>query len=301
MIVSAIAAGILAYPIYKMLLAMKSRQIVSAHVEEHLAKQGTPTMGGMILLAGLLAGSYFDKTALLHMPLVIGFALMGFLDDYVVPKMMPGKRGLGWKQKITAQLVVATLCALPLGFSFGAWQQLALFVFIVLFFSNAYNFADGMDGLAASILVLFSIGLLCLFGKNSDAAGAVLACCLVGATGPFLALNAPKARVFMGDVGALPIGALLGAMVVRAAGYGMPETVGTGIFSILLIIELVMVPMQVASVKIRKKKLFLMTPVHHAFQKMGYEETRIVAGFALFQAGCVAAGLWLAFVGMAKG
>lgn len=309
-------AGVLAFPVYRMLLAIQSRQTVSEYVEEHRAKQGTPTMGGLIIGAGFLAAcllagpaqSSADPGAGLlpwaAIPLLyLGFALIGFLDDYVIPRKMVGKRGLGWTQKLGMQVLVAGAAAWMLSGSFGfAW---GLVVFTILFFSNAYNFADGMDALAGLLLLVMAAGyaVIAFFAGLSGVLPYLAA--LAAAAVPFLALNWPPAKVFMGDVGALPIGAVLGAIVASIAlpvaapvfidpYVGGPTmlrenvpslTVWLGLLIVsgMMLAELIPVPMQVFWVKAFGKRLFLMTPVHHGFQKRGWPERKVVATFVAVQ------------------
>jgi phospho-N-acetylmuramoyl-pentapeptide-transferase len=299
-----IPSALLAYPIYKTLLAMKSRQTVSQHAPEgHQIKQGTPTMGGLIPLAGILTMSlwrFFSKEGLdathwwhAAIALSFGFGAIGFVDDYVVPRLIKGSRGLGWKQKIVMQFAFAGL---------GAWLMLGavdwrfwITVFVILFYSNAFNFADGLDGLASTLLLAIAGGLLGMsLMQFSDVTTAPLMAGMCGAIIPFLYLNAPPAKVFMGDVGSLPIGALLGAACCSIAfsrpngdgtlwGFDVDRIVGVKVISIIMAFELIPVPLQIFSVKVFKKKLFPYTPIHHAFEKAGWKETRVVAMFALTQ------------------
>ena len=319
--VAVVAGSVCAYPIYKTLLKMKSRQIVSQHVEEHLKKQGTPTMGGLITVAGVIAAMLYASamhlypTHVLNAGLLVfgGFAIIGFGDDYVVPRMIKGTRGLGWKQKLAAQFLIAGGASF-LARGHATPMGICISVFIILFFSNAYNFSDGMDGLAGSLLVIFAGGLVGL-GMIYGQADATLGLCgaLVGGILPFLFLNAPPAKMFMGDVGALPIGALLGFIVdfmlrpgARPLTLRQPESLGILpvnaplmllpilVASFVFIAELVPVPLQVASVKLRKKKIFPFTPIHHAFERAGWAETRVVWCFALVQALCSALAIGVA-------
>jgi phospho-N-acetylmuramoyl-pentapeptide-transferase len=247
--------------------------------------------------------------------LLLGFSIIGFVDDFVVPKLIKGTRGLGWKQKIVMQIVVAVLAAWMVNRGTGAAGEgssllsMAGTVFLILFFSNAYNFSDGLDGLAGSLLLGLAAGLVpIVLIVGADPALAVVVVALVGALLPFLYLNAPPARVFMGDVGSLPIGAVLG-YVIGSLGtashyvHGIAGQSATGevfsyathevrtaplilalfVLSLMMVAELVPVPLQILSVKVRKKKLFPYTPIHHAFEKAGWKETHVVAMFALLQ------------------
>jgi phospho-N-acetylmuramoyl-pentapeptide-transferase len=301
-IVGLITSAVLAFPIFKLLLALKSRQTISAHVPEHAAKQGTPTMGGLFIVAGFLASCGFlwvrlDGEMRLGAAAVVvvwlGFAIIGFVDDFVVPRLMKGKRGLGWTQKLVMQIIVASAAALLVQSTIVSTDTVIL-VFLILFFSNAYNFADGLDWLAGTLLLAFLAGLIALIGPYNPV---LLAYCfsLAGATLPFIVLNRPPARVFMGDVGALPIGAFMGLavgvvalggtrMVVWESGFGWTIPVALLLLSVVMIGELVPVPLQILSVKLRKgQRLFPKTPIHHAFQVAGWTEAKIVCLFALIQ------------------
>lgn len=301
-LMSFLIALVAAPVVYRLLLRAKSRQIVSEFVPEHAQKQGTPTMGGLIVLIGLVGAFWFVPRSEIVTPLVLllGFAVIGFVDDYVVPRMAAGTRGLGWKQKFVLQIAVAAAA-----YWFGGVTlpgALAFLVFFTLFFANAYNFADGMDGLAGGIGVMLAIGFivvgrLTLVDANADMALLALMGGMAAAYVPFLFLNAPPAKVFMGDVGALPIGALLGWAFLSV---GRPNAAvpfdlnlwGASAMSLLLVAELVPVPLQVISVKLRKgKRLFPRTPIHHAFQHAGWPETRVVWTFHLVQAVLVAVGV----------
>lgn len=298
-LVSLLSSSAAAPIVYRALLAAKSRQTVSQHLPEHAAKQGTPTMGGLIVLIGLAAGmSATWQPVMLPALVIVGvFALVGFLDDFLVPRLWPGTRGLGWAQKLILQLLGTVI---PL----ATWQSLdlvplAIATFLILFFSNAYNFADGLDSLAGGFGLIWALGMIAISGAafsqvaGQDALNAILASLAAGFI-PFLWLNAPPARVFMGDVGALPIGALMGWCVSlpwlaeEFVWHASPATtiaVGLAVFGILLV-ELVPVPLQILSVKLRKKRLFAFkTPIHHGLQDAGWPETQIAWRFHLLQIG----------------
>ncbi|MFQ3587011.1 MAG: hypothetical protein SNJ74_09505 [Fimbriimonadaceae bacterium] len=280
--VSAIAAA----PVLRLLIALKSRQTVSRHLPGHQGKSGTPTMGGLIVVLGLaaaiLATPALERSLLV---LVLGFAVIGFWDDFVVPRLWPGKRGLGWKEKLILQFAVtggwvwlAGAASAGAEVAFGAG-------FVVLFWANAYNFADGLDGLAAGLGIWIALGIAaCAFVVGMPSL-ALVALALVAAMVPFAFLNAPPAKVFMGDVGSLPVGALLGALLVGLVAVEPQPLVwvAAGLLSLIMAVELVPVPLQILSVKIRKKRLFPKTPIHHALEDAGWPETRIVSGFVLAQ------------------
>lgn len=302
-----IASAISAYPMYRLLLLTKSRQTVSEYLPEHQGKQGTPTMGGLIILVGVVAAliaqlamyPLVEDSEIAQAPtiyvailLLIGFAFIGFADDFVVPRLIKGKRGLGWKQKIAMQVVFAALGA-GLLFRWDLGWQFWISLVVILFFANAYNFSDGLDGLAGSLLLTLGLGLAALAthsGASIDVK--VLIAALMAAVIPFLFLNAPPAMVFMGDVGALPIGACLGLVIAELLTRGAMANLANGpavmvlpaiVVSLIMIAELLPVPLQILSVKIRGRRLFTRTPIHHAFEAKGWPETRIVWAFALTQ------------------
>ncbi len=305
-IISLLVGAVAAKPVLSTLIALKSRQTINKHAPEgHQKKQGTPTMGGIISLIGMAVGLSIaaiqgwggDSPARVWsmLGLLVLFGIIGFVDDYVIPKMMPGKRGLGWIPKLAMQVPVAAIPWLFTG-DFGAKDPLAagLVVLTVLFFTNAYNFSDGLDGLAGTLLLgiaAFFAGLGLLKG---DAFLVMSGTVLAGGIIPFLYLNAPPAKVFMGDVGALAIGAVIGHLFAYVFSRGAVsgtlfsglEIVGLAFAMFMMIAELIPVPLQIASVKLFKRKLFPYTPIHHAFEKAGWPETRVVFSFALTQLVC---------------
>lgn len=298
-------AALAANPLIRLLRQLNSRQSVSQYApDSHQSKQGTLTMGGLIILSGVLAG----LATMALMPgargqiewrialLAFGFGLIGFLDDFVVPRAVKGKRGLGWKQKLAMQAAFATPAVWPNG-GVADWPTIGAGVFILLFFSNAYNFADGLDALAGQIVLLLCIGISVLsaivFGWNDWMTAALV---LAAAVPPFLKLNWPPARVFMGDVGALPIGAIVGFLVFdigrKAPGMASGALI---VMSLLLIAELVPVPMQLFWVKAFKRRLFKSTPIHHAFEASGWPERKIMNSFVATQAALVGVAVLLAW------
>lgn len=265
---------------------LNSRQKISQYVPEHAEKEGTPTMGGLIILIGCLAGfAAIGQSALPLFALLLGFGAIGFLDDYILPRIREESRGLSWIPKLILQFGVAWLALAVAGFSGGS---LVVACFVVVAFCNAFNFADGMDGLAAGLLIILAKGMATIALMTGSFADVGPALFVIGLTAlPFLWLNAPPAKVFMGDVGALPLGALLG-YIFLSVGSGSGGDIGVWVSLTLLcgvlIAELLPVPLQILSVKLRKgKRLFPRTPIHHAFQHAGMPETRIVWRFLIVQ------------------
>jgi phospho-N-acetylmuramoyl-pentapeptide-transferase len=328
-------ATLVSRPVYQFLLGLKSRQVISAFVPEgHQAKVGTPNMGGWIPVIGMIfmfvyflflptssmieALGYSSTTTLMTvitpnyvygvLSLLIGYALLGFADDYLVPKMKPGKRGIDWLPKLGLQIILALPCA----WLTSNWNlpNAGATLFMILFFANAYNFSDGLDALAGSLLIGICVGMLVMGVMASSGITMLISAGLLGGIIPFLFFNAPPAKVFMGDTGSLPIGGLLGvgfwklAMIGQQnmvlSFWGTPKLslwfVGLVLLAGMMIAELVPVPLQILSVKLFKRKLFPFTPIHHAFEKAGWKETRVVWSFALVQLLLTVAALTFAAV-----
>lgn len=307
---------LVSYPVYRSLLALKSRQTVSQFVPEHAAKQGTPTMGGIITGIGFLGACVWialqSSSAGLSawaIPFAyLTFALIGFVDDFVIPRLMKGKRGLGWMQKLSMQILFTLITVFMLGGS-PSILWIGTFTFLVLFFSNAYNFADGMDWLAGLLLLAMIPAYVAIAMGTRSYELVLYLVALAAASVPFLALNKPKAKIFMGDVGALPIGAVLGVIVSVIAepslsavskGATVPTTgalFGLLLASLMMVAELVPVPLQILSVKLTGKRLFLMTPIHHGYQKRGWPESKVVLAFVVCQIALTFAAIEAAMVG----
>jgi phospho-N-acetylmuramoyl-pentapeptide-transferase len=272
----------------KGIVALKSKQTIHAHAPEtHQVKQGTPTMGGIMVLIGvavaLLASESKDVYA--AVALLLGFGFVGFADDYIVPKMMPGKRGLGWIPKLGMQFAVGA-GALLLDGRFSNPFMLAAGLFVVLFFTNAYNFADGLDALAGSLAVVMSAGFGVLALMQGDPVAALIAATIAGGFTIFLWFNAPPAMVFMGDTGSLALGGALGSVAVVTKHEIVLAIVG-GLF----VLETVSVIVQVASFKLTGKRVFRMAPLHHHYELKGWKENQVVVRFWIITALLVLAGL----------
>lgn len=273
------AAALAAYPILALLRRLRAESIISRYAPKaHQSKQGTPSMGGIITLVGCLVavvwGLMFRNWDGIGAVvwLLFAFALVGLLDDFVIPHLT-GKRGIGWMPKLALQLIAV----LPLFFvlPLGAAVSVA---FWALFFANAVNFSDGLDGLAASLLLLTLPVLALLLGWSAES---VIALAICGGLLPFLFLNAPPARVFMGDVGALSFGATYGYLFAQAE---WQRSWAPWVLSIVFIVELLLVPIQIAAVKTLGRRVFPATPIHHAFEVCGWQESRVVWSFLIVQA-----------------
>jgi phospho-N-acetylmuramoyl-pentapeptide-transferase len=267
----------------------------------HLQKQGTPTMGGVLLVLGvgitLVAGLLFSHTLrplspqLVAVVLVfLAHALLGFVDDYL--KIKGGKSlGLKARWKLVGQFLIAGGFVLWLGLTatpdmttrialwhgqtidLGDWYYLLAFL-LMIGLSNAVNLTDGLDGLAGGLAILAVLGLAWTIWPRFPQIP-LFGCALAGSCLGFLWFNAHPAKVFMGDTGSLAIGASLAAMGIIGK-----QEVALVVFCAMFLMEMFSVLIQVSYFKATKgKRVFKMTPIHHHFELMGIEETQVVARF----------------------
>lgn len=265
----------------------------------HLKKNGTPTMGGLLILLSVVVVTFvfaedYPKTAPILF-LTAGFGLIGFLDDYI-KVVCRRSMGLSPLQKFTGQLVVTGVFAfyllrftdvslamkipfLPDRFlDFGIWNIPILF-FVVLGTVNGVNFTDGLDGLAGSVTVIVAVFFTVVaIGTGSGIES--VTCAVTGALLGFLLFNVHPAEVFMGDTGSLALGGF-----VAACGYMMQMPLFIAIVGIVYLAEVVSVILQVGYFKLSGgKRLFKMAPLHHHFELCGWSETRISALFTIVTA-----------------
>ena len=268
--------------------------------QSHLKKNGTPTMGGLVILASILLTSliYFGKfTEILPVLfMTLGFGLIGFLDDYI---KVVKKRSLGLTplQKMALQFIVTgvfiyyyfkiagldTSIKIPFvsgdGFVMPTWLFI-IFVFIVVLGTvNGVNFTDGLDGLASGVTVIvatfFTIAALSLNPSMTPITGAV-----VGSLLGFLLFNTYPARVFMGDTGSLALGGFVSSIALMLH---MPLFIV--IIGLIYLVEVLSVILQVGYFKLTHgKRIFKMAPIHHHFELCGYSETQVVAAFSIVTA-----------------
>lgn len=267
--------------------------------KSHLKKNGTPTMGGILILSAMIVTSLFYmkdypeiKPILL---LTLGFGLIGFLDDYI-KVILKRSMGLTPLQKMAGQLVVTSLFAYYLlkvtDISLAAkipfmpgveldlgWLNIPLLFFIIIGTVNGANFTDGLDGLAASVTVL-AASFLSAAAIGTGTRIEPITCAVAGALMGFLLFNVYPASVFMGDTGSLALGGF-----VAASAYMMQLQLFIPIIGFIYVIEVVSVILQVVYFKVTGgKRLFRMAPLHHHFELGGWSETRIVAVFSIITA-----------------
>ena len=311
MITALVVCFILGPWIIRKLESLQARQVIRTDgPESHLQKQGTPTMGGVIILAAiviptLLWADLTNQYIWITLFITIGYGLIGFVDDYkkVVKK---NTKGLSARQKLFWQVLLAGSVALYLFLMPGFSEQLFFPLFknfhpdlwiwfipfaalVIVGASNAVNLTDGLDGLAigpvainAATYMLFSYiaghATLSAYLQIPRVVGAgelaVLCGAMVGAGLGFLWYNSYPAEVFMGDVGSLSLGGTLGTIAVLTKQEILLVIVG-GIF----VVEALSVIFQVGSYKYRGKRIFRMAPIHHHFELKGVAEPKIIVRF----------------------
>lgn len=291
-IISSIALG---YAIIPILKNMKVGQNIRKEgPKSHYQKAGTPTMGGIIfIIAAFLITLIFvpfDLSTLILLLSTIGFGAIGFVDDFR-KLVLKQSEGLKPKEKIILQFSLAliitiltfvynkesvTMMTIPfsnyrLPVSFLGFPIL---VFIIVGTTNAVNLTDGLDGLAASVSIPVFLSMFLLASKDTSRMFSVI---MFGVLLGFLFFNSNPASVFMGDTGSMAIG---GAVVALAIIESIP--IYLVIFGGVYVVETLSVIIQVYSYKHRnKKRVFLMTPIHHHFELKGYKEPKIVTAFTI--------------------
>lgn len=276
------------------------QQVRTDGPQAHLKKQGTPTMGGLVILTSIIITSLFyirDYPRIIPVLFVtVGFGIIGFLDDYI-KIVMKRSEGLNPKQKLAGQFVITGIFAYYLiksgevgvtalipftgGFQNGFYLNLGiLFVpfvfFVVLGTDNGVNFTDGLDGLCTSVTILVAtfMTIVALGEKSgiSPITGAV-----VGSLLGFLLFNVYPAKVFMGDTGSLALGGF-----VASSAFMMQMPFFIPIVGMIYLVEVLSVIMQVTYFKATGgKRIFKMAPIHHHFELCGWSETRVVAVFSI--------------------
>ncbi len=294
-----ILGAVLTPALIPMLRKLKFGQLIREDGPQgHLKKAGTPTMGGIAFLAAIvITGLLFVKKYPNTLPVLLitlGFGLVGFADDFLKIKHKHNE-GLTVKQKFLLQLVmtgiycwyrmknVADAAVIKLPFTDVTWDMkwlyIPFFIFVVLGTDNGVNLNDGLDGLCSSvtmIIALFLTALSALYGGGLEPLTAAVAGALLG----FLLFNTNPAKVFMGDTGALALGAFVSASFLELRQPLMILVAGFVYF-----IEVFSVMLQVGYFKYTKKKygqgrrIFRMSPIHHHFELGGWSEPRVVIVF----------------------
>ena len=295
-IVSFAISALLGPIIIPFLRRLKVGQTERKELKSHLKKNGTPTMGGLMILASIIITSvFYVKDYPKIVPILfmtVGFGVIGFLDDYLKVVLRRSDGLLAW-QKMLCQIVVTTVFAVYMGcysdvpltmlipFSGGKYLDLGWGAFPVLYLAvigtvNGTNFTDGLDGLASSVTIMVAT-FFSVVAIGTNAGIAPITCAVVGALLGFLLFNVYPASVFMGDTGSLA----LGGFVVSAA-YMMQMPLFIVIVGLIYLVEVLSVIIQVTYFKkTGGKRIFRMAPIHHHFELGGWSETRVVAVFSI--------------------
>ncbi|MBO1903489.1 phospho-N-acetylmuramoyl-pentapeptide-transferase [Microvirga sp. 3-52] len=277
-----------------------------------LTKRGTPTMGGLMILAGVLISTLLWANLENHYVWVVlfvtvGFGAIGFYDDYLKVTKQSHKGFSGRSRLAIEALIAAVACiaisymatpglanklALPFSkdliFNLG-WFYIVFAGFVIVGAGNAVNITDGLDGLAIVPVMIAAgtFGFIAYLSGNAVFSNylqihfvpgtgelAVICGALIGAGLGFLWFNAPPAQIFMGDTGSLALGGLLGTIAVAAKHEFVLAIVG-GLF----VLEIMSVIIQVTSFKLTGKRVFKMAPIHHHFEQLGWTEPQVVIRF----------------------
>ena len=261
--------------------------------KSHQAKSGTPTMGGIFLIAGILIATLIraEWTAEIFLALfiVVGHFILGFLDDYI---KVVKKRNLGLKarQKLLGQIFISIvtifIATKYLGIETNLWLPIAdekidlgifyyvLVLFVIVGASNAVNLTDGLDGLASGNMAIAAscYGVICLITGHEELA--IFCAAVVGACIGFLRFNFHPAKVFMGDTGSLALGGAFAAMGILTHTELLLVVVG-----FIFVCEALSVIIQVISFQTTGKRVFRMSPIHHHFELGGWSEIKVVSVF----------------------
>lgn len=266
--------------------------------QTHLKKNGTPTMGGILILLAIVVTSLFyvkDYPRIIPILfLTMGFGLVGFLDDYI-KVVLKRSMGLSPVQKMLLQFLVTgiytfylvnytgTSLAMEIPFldkriDFG-FLNIPILFFIVMATVNGTNFTDGLDGLAGSVTVIIAT-FFTVVAIGTDSGIEPITCAVVGALLGFLLFNVYPASVFMGDTGSLALGGF-----VVACAYTLKLPLFIPLVGFVYFIEVVSVIIQVVYFKATGgKRLFRMAPIHHHFELGGWSEAKVVAVFSILTA-----------------
>ena len=304
-LLAAFAGVVLLGPVYIGLLQRLGygKQIRSDGPQGHFVKAGTPTMGGMLMVVVVMflamAMRIEDGYTLTPMLALVGVSILGAIDDFVNARTGIGVRG---RFKLVWQTVVALLAAfyiqrhfaipevnisfisVPIPFAGAVVIGGLLFVlfvaFVIVGVSNAVNLTDGLDGLAGGVLIFAFVAYLLIalvavpHGKPSQPNLAIFCALIIGALMGFLWFNVHPAQLIMGDSGALGMGATLAVVATITAQLPLLAVIGAVFFAVIMSVVL-----QVASFRLRGRRIFRMAPLQHHFELIGWAEEKITVRF----------------------
>ena len=325
-VLALVLAGAL-FPLWIRLLRFRNigQQVRADGPQGHLLKQGTPTMGGVLILL-VVAGVYLalgevGRYGIIALLALLGCGLLGFIDDYA-KVVRERSLGLKPKAKVIGQAIIAFSIgviavnwgnvspavmipgggALDLGvltstLQIGTfeielpWLYLFLVFFMIISFSNTVNLTDGLDGLAAGTVMIVMLAFAGIAFMQDILELALFAAAVAGACLGFLWYNSYPADIFMGDTGSLGLGAAIAALAVVTKTELLAPLIG-GIY----VAEGLSVILQVASFKLTGKRIFRMAPLHHHFEMKGWSETKVMVRFWIVTGIMAGAGFALWFV-----
>jgi phospho-N-acetylmuramoyl-pentapeptide-transferase len=307
------------------LMQGKGQPIRADGPQSHLVtKRGTPTMGGLMILSGLVVSTLLwanlsNRYVWIVLGVTLGFGLIGFYDDYLKVTRQ-SHHGFAGRIRLAIELIIAAAACIAFAhFGRGSiatslvfpffkefildlgWFFVAFGAFIIVGAGNAVNLTDGLDGLAIVPVMIASasFGMIAYLAGNAVFADylqihfvagagelAVLCGAMLGAGLGFLWFNAPPASIFMGDTGSLALGGLLGTVAVATK-----HEIVLAIIGGLFVLEAVSVIVQVVSFKLTGKRVFKMAPIHHHFEQLGWTEPQIVIRFWIVSVVLALAGL----------
>ena len=275
-------------------------QRISEYVgESHRKKEGTPTMGGLIFIIPTIVAMIYlilskrvelSYNIVIVMIVFVMYGILGFLDDYLSIKRSKNE-GLTIAQKFLGQVIIAVIffaiymkyngntnfivTTLGININIG-WAYGILILLLLVGFSNAVNLTDGLDGLAGglSAIAFIAFAIIALFIGQEDMG--FFSFVLVGSLLGFLMFNGYPARVFMGDTGSLALGGTLATVAILTR-----RELTLFLVGFVFVVETLSVMLQIAYYQKTHKRIFLMSPIHHHFEKKGYEEPDIVKAFWL--------------------
>ncbi len=265
--------------------------------QSHLSKHGTPVMGGILIIVSVAAATLimikeFNINTFMAFVSLIGFGLIGFIDDVLIIKKKKSTGLRAW-QKLLMQIILSVVIGVytykyigteilipftDIQWNIGFWI-IPLVTFVLVGMSNSVNLTDGLDGLSSSVSLIFFAAFMIIFASgivSVDSNMIVLTGALAGGCLGFIFFNRYPARIFMGDTGSLALGGMVGFLsVISKTILWLP------IIGIMFVLSSVSVIIQVVSFKTTGKRVFKMAPLHHHFEQKGYHETTIVAMYII--------------------
>lgn len=292
--------GKIIIPILKKLKIGQSERLEGPRA--HLKKQGTPTMGGIMMIISIIVFTIIycilnpNKESIMPILAIalasLGFGIVGFVDDYK-KVVLKNTDGLNPKLKMFGLLIISVIYTMFLvkyagigteiiipiinyNLTLPIWLYIPFIIFVMLGSTNAVNLTDGVDGLAGSVSAIMITAISIIAMKLNEISVSVFGAIVVGCSAGFLIYNFHKAKVMMGDTGSLLLGGVISSMMIY-----LKQPLLLVLIAIIPVIETLSVIMQVIYFRFTGKRLFRMSPLHHHFELTGWRENRVVAVFSL--------------------